>query len=502
MSARTYIAIDLKSFYASVECVERSLDPLDTNLVVADESRTSKTICLAVSPTLKGYGIGGRPRLFEVEQRMREVNAARCRKSPARRLTGGSTSARELQGHPEWRADFIIAPPRMAHYIRYSTRIYAIYLNYVAPEHIHAYSIDEVFMDVTDYLHAYGHDAHRMAMTIIRDVLRQTGITATAGIGTNLYLCKVAMDIVAKHLPADGDGVRIAALDEASYRATLWNHRPLTDFWRIGRGTMRRLEANGMHTMGDVARMSTVSENFLFRLFGVNAELIIDHAWGWEPCGIKDVKAYRPETHSLSNGQVLKCPYTTVQARTVVREMAEAAALDLLDKGMLTNQVTLTVSYDRESLTDPEIRALYDGPTSLDRYGRCVPKHAHGSRPLKRHTCSARLIATAATALYDAIVNPILLVRRLTLAVENVLPEGTAAKSTHVCVERDLFTDYEALETQREEEEKALEKERKMMEAALKVKKMFGKNALLKGTDFKEGATARDRNRQIGGHKA
>ena len=502
MSARTYIAIDLKSFYASVECVERGLDPLDTHLVVADASRTAKTICLAVSPSLKEYGIGGRARLFEVEQRMREVNERRRIWSPGRRLTGSSTSKAELENHPEWEAGYITAPPRMAFYIRYSTDIYAVYLKYVAPEHIHVYSIDEVFMDVTDYLHAYNHDARLMARTIVRDVLQQTGITATAGIGTNLYLCKVAMDIVAKHIPADADGVRIASLDEESYRRTLWTHRPLTDFWRVGRGTMHRLEAHGMYTMGDVARMSVISENFLFKLFGVNAELLIDHAWGWEPCTIGAIKAYRPATHSLSSGQVLTEPYPTAKARVVAREMAEAVALDLLDKRLVTNLLTLTVGYDRESLTDIIIRLQYDGPVVSDHYGRSVPKPTHGSRKLHRYTSSARLIAEAALEIFDTTVHQPLLVRRLTIAAGNVIPEETVGQVEKETGERDLFTDYEALEAAREKEDEALLKERKMMEAALKIKKKFGKNAFLKGTDLEEGATARERNRQIGGHKA
>lgn len=502
MSSRTYIAIDLKSFYASVECVERCLDPLDTHLVVADESRTSKTICLAVSPSLKGYGIAGRARLFEVEQRMREVNNERCRRAPGRRLTGTSVSKSELDGHPEWQAGYIVAPPRMAHYIKYSTDIYAVYLKYVAATHIHVYSIDEVFMDVTDYLHAYGGDAHLMARTIIRDVLQQTGITATAGIGTNMYLCKVAMDIVAKHLPADADGVRIACLDEETYRRELWDHRPLTDFWRIGKGTMHKLETHGMHTMGEVARMSVISENFLFRLFGVNAELLIDHAWGWEPCTIEAVKAYRPATHSLSSGQVLMSPYPTEKARIVVREMAEAVALDLLDKRLVANHLTLSIGYDRESLNDPETRMDYEGQIVTDHYGRNVPKPAHGSRKLERHTCSARRISETILEIFDSIVNPILLVRRITIAAGNAIPEDSVEEKKKEVGERDMFTDYEALERQRKTEEEALMKERKMMETTLKIKKKFGKNAFLKGTDLEEGATARDRNSQIGGHKA
>ena len=499
---RHYIAIDLKSFYASVECVERGLDALNTHLVVADKSRTDKTICLAVSPSLKAYGISGRARLFEVVQRVTEVNNQRRLKAPGGTFTGRSSSASELAANRQLALDYIVAPPRMAHYIAYSTRIYKIYMKYIAPEDIHVYSIDEVFIDATSYLDTYGMTAHELAMTMIRDVLSSTGITATAGIGTNMYLAKIAMDIEAKHMPADADGVRIASLDEESYRRTLWTHRPLTDFWRIGRGTMQRLEAHGMHTMGDVARMSVISENFLFKLFGVNAELLIDHAWGWEPCTIGAIKAYRPATHSLSSGQVLTEPYPTAKARVVAREMAEAVALDLLDKRLVTNLLTLTVGYDRESLTDIIIRLQYDGPVVSDHYGRSVPKPTHGSRKLHRYTSSARLIAEAALEIFDTTVHQPLLVRRLTIAAGNVIPEETVGQVEKETGERDLFTDYEALEAAREKEDEALLKERKMMEAALKIKKKFGKNAFLKGTDLEEGATARERNRQIGGHKA
>ena len=496
--ARTYIAIDLKSFYASVECVERGLDPLTTNLVVADRSRSEKTICLAVSPSLKAYGIPGRARLFEVEQRIREVNAERRRRAYGHRLTGKSVSAIELKAHPEWEVDYIAAPPRMAYYIEHSARIYQIYLNYIAPEDIHVYSIDEVFMDVTAYLNTYGITAHELARKIIGDVLRQTGITATAGIGTNLYLCKVAMDIEAKHIPADKDGVRIAELDEMTYRRKLWTHRPIKDFWRVGHGIARKLEQYGIYTMGDIARQSVRNEELLYQLFGVNAELLIDHAWGWEPCTMEAVKAYKPSANSFSSGQVLQEPYTVQKARVVVREMAESAALDLLDKRMVTDQMVLTVGYDTASLSN---RTKYNGEITTDHYGRKVPKHAHGTANLDRLTSSARLISDAVMELFDRITDPALLVRRINLTANHVTDEDTASRNP-VPVQYDLFTDYEAVEKKNAEEKEKLDKERKMQTAILKIKKQFGKNAILKGLNFEEGATAKERNKQIGGHKA
>lgn len=496
--ARTYIAIDLKSFYASVECVERGLDPLTTNLVVADRSRTEKTICLAVSPSLKACGIPGRARLFEVEQRIREVNAERRRRAYDHRLTGKSVSAIELKAHPEWEVDYIAAPPRMAYYIEHSTRIYQIYLKYIAPEDIHVYSIDEVFMDVTAYLNTYGITAHELARKIIGDVLRQTGITATAGIGTNLYLCKVAMDIEAKHIPADKDGVRIAELDEMTYRRKLWTHRPIKDFWRVGHGIARKLEQYGIYTMGDIARQSVRNEELLYQLFGVNAELLIDHAWGWEPCTMEAVKAYKPSANSFSSGQVLQEPYTVQKARVVVREMAESAALDLLDKRMVTDQMVLTVGYDTASLSN---RTKYNGEITTDHYGRKVPKHAHGTANLDRPTSSARLISDAVMELFDRITDPALLVRRINLTANHVTDEDTASRNP-VPVQYDLFTDYEAVERKNAEEKEKLDKERKIQTAILKIKKQFGKNAILKGLNFEEGATAKERNKQIGGHKA
>lgn len=501
---RTYIAIDLKSFYASVECVKMGLDPLTTNLVVADKSRTDKTICLAVSPSLKAYGIPGRARLFEVIQRLREVNAERQYHAPNLRFSGKSTNDTELRSHPELAIDFIAATPRMAFYMEYSTRIYNIYSHYVSPDDIHVYSIDEVFIDATNYLKTYHLSAHDMAMKLVQEVLTNTGITATAGIGTNMFLAKVAMDIVAKHIPADKDGVRIAQLDEMSFRQQLWNHRPLTDFWRVGRGIARRLEQNELYTMGMVARCSIENEELLYKLFGVNAELLIDHAWGWEPCTIADIKKYRPENNSLSSGQVLSTPYTAEKARIVTQEMCDNTALHLLEKRLVTNQVVLTVNYDSESLSDPERRRKYQGEIVIDYYGRPAPKPAHGSAMLPFHTSSSHIISDAVIAIYNRVVNPDLLVRRITIAVMNVLYEDevkiNSEKQTDPQLE--LFIDYEALEKQRKKADKELNKERRMQKTILDIKKKFGNNAILKGLSFQEGATAKERNSQIGGHKA
>ncbi|MBQ4356252.1 MAG: DNA methylase [Bacteroidales bacterium] len=500
MSDRTYIAIDLKSFYASVECVERGLDPLTTHLVVADVSRTEKTICLAVTPSLKAYGIGGRARLFEVAQRVREVNRER-RRQAGWKTTGKSANALELQAHPDWELDYIAAPPRMAHYIEVSTRIYQTYLKYIAPEDIHVYSIDEVFMDVTAYLGIYKMSAHDLAMKMIRDVLRTTGITATAGIGTNLYLCKVAMDIEAKHIPADKDGVRIAELDEMSYRRKLWDFKPLTKFWRVGPGIAERLAPYGIYTMGKIARLSEQNEELLYHLFGVNAELLIDHAWGWEPCTLDLVKQYRPETNSFSSGQVLQNAYDFRKARVVVREMADGAALDLVAKRLVTDQLTLTIGYDVESLTRPDVRSKYHGEVTTDRYGRKVPKHAHGTANLDGPTSSSHAIVDAVMELYDRIVNPDLLVRRIYLNTNHVVDESATARNAQP-EQLDLFADPEAEERKREQEQSALDKERRLQEARLAIKRKYGKNAILKGLNFEEGATAKDRNAQIGGHKA
>ena len=468
---RTYIAIDLKSFYASVECVDRGLDPLTTNLVVADASRTEKTICLAVSPSLKAYGIGGRARLFEVYQKARGV-------------------------------DFIIAPPRMARYLEVSNKVYETYLKYIAPEDIHVYSVDEVFMDVTAYLRSYKMTAHELAIKMIRDVLATTGITATAGIGTNMYLCKVAMDIMAKKMPADKDGVRIAELDEMSYRRELWDYQPITKFWRVGRGIADKLAIYGIDTMGKLARMSIRNEGLLYRLFGVNAELLIDHAWGWEPATMEAVKAYRPETNSLSSGQVLHEPYTFRKARVVICEMAEGMALSLVSKHLVADQLVLTVSYDAECLTRPEIREKYHGEITTNHYGKPVPKHAHGTFNFDRPTSSSRQIMDGATQLFDRCVNADLLVRRMNITANHVVPEASVVAKDQAPQQLDLFTDYEALEKQRQAEQAKLDKERRMQEVQLKIKKRFGKNAILRGLNFEEGATAKERNKQIGGHKA
>ena len=498
---RTYIAIDLKSFYASVECVDRGLDPLTTNLVVADVSRTEKTICLAVSPSLKTYGIGGRARLFEVVQLVREVNNERKR-AAGWRMTGKSYNDPELKANPSLELDYIAAPPRMAHYMEVSTMVYETYLKYIAPEDIHVYSIDEVFMDVTSYLGTYKMTAHELAMKMIRDVLATTGITATAGIGTNMYLAKVAMDIVAKKAPADKDGVRIAELDEMLYRRELWDYQPITKFWRVGRGIAEKLAIYGIDTMGKLARMSVQNEGLLYRLFGVNAELLIDHAWGWEPCTMEAVKAYRPETNSFSSGQVLQEPYTFKKARVVILEMAEGMALDLVSKRLVTDQLVLTVGYDAESLTNPEIRAKYHGEITTNHYGKTVPKHAHGSFNFKKPTSSSRLIMDGTTELFDRHVNPDLLIRRLNLTTNHVVSEASVATQENAPQQLDLFTDYEALKKQRQEEQAKLDKERRMQEVQLKIKQRFGKNAILRGLNFEEGATAKERNEQIGGHKA
>ena len=499
---RTYIAIDLKSFYASVECMARGLDPLTTHLVVADASRTEKTICLAVSPSLKAYGIPGRARLFEVVQRVKQVNAERRQRAPGRKLVGESSSSTELDAHPELAAAYEVAVPRMAHYIACSTQIYNVYLKYIAPEDIHVYSIDEVFMDVTHYLDVYHMSARELAMTMIRDVLQTTGITATAGIGSNLYLSKIAMDIVAKHVEPDADGVRIAALDEMGYRHTLWDHRPLTDFWRVGKGIADKLACHGIYTMGDIALCSVTHEDLLYKLFGVNAELLIDHAWGWEPCTIDMVKAYKSENHSFCYGQVLQQAYDFQKGRLVAHEMADAAALDLVDKRMVTDQIVLTVGYDIACLTDPKRRDAYYGPVTTDRYGRKVPKPAHGTINLERQTSSARKLIEAVLRLYDRIVDPDLLIRRLTLTTNHVVDEGAVAAPKDSCEQLDLFTDYAALEKQKQKEKEQLDKERKMQETMLTIKKKFGKNAILKGMNLQDGATAKDRNGRIGGHKA
>ncbi len=504
----TYIAIDLKSFYASVECVERSLNPLTTNLVVADVSRTEKTICLAVSPSLKAYGIPGRARLFEVVQKVREVNAMRRSRAPGGKLAGESCFADELQRRPELAVSYIAAVPRMAHYMEYSAKIYRIYLKYIAPEDIHVYSIDEIFADVSSYLKGYAMTARELAGTIIQDILTQTGITATAGIGSNLYLCKVALDIVAKQVKPDENGVRIAELNERKYRELLWGHRPLTDFWRVGKGYAKKLEESGLFTMGDIARCSLGKDNefhneeLLYRLFGVNAELLIDHAWGWEPTTIALVKQYKPGTSCISSGQVLQCPYDFERGKLVIKEMADFLALDLVEKRLVTDQIVLTVGYDMENLADAGRRRAYKGEVTVDRYGRRIPKHAHGTANLRAQTSSTEEIMRAALKLYENIVNPNLLIRRVNITANNLMEEDRAQEKEEKFVQMDLFTDYRAMEQQKKEETQRRKKERALQEAVLSVKHKYGKNAMLKGMNLEEGSTGRLRNSQIGGHRA
>jgi len=503
MPEKSYIAIDLKSFYASVECMQRGLDPMTTNLVVADESRTEKTICLAVSPSLKSYGVPGRPRLFEVVQKIKAVNNQRKWKAPKKTLVGESYNNTELQTRPELAVSYIVAPPQMAKYMEVSTQIYNVYLKYISPEDIHVYSIDEVFIDATHYLGTYKCTAHELAIRMIRDVLATTGITATAGIGTNMFLCKVAMDIVAKKMPADKDGVRIAELDEMSFRQQLWNHRPLTDFWRVGKGYAKKLEENGMFTLGDVAleSMTERGEDRLYKLFGVNAELLIDHAWGWEPCTIEEIKKYKPSTNSLGSGQVLHCPYDNEKARLIVHEMTDLLVLDLVEKHLVTDQLVLTVGYDIENLTDPKISKYYTGPVTTDHYGRQIPKHAHGTVNLDRQTSSTRIIVEAMLGLFDRIVDKKLLVRRVNISANRVVSENSVDTSAPM-EQLDLFTDYEELERKQKAEQAALEREKKAQKAIIELRKKYGKNAVLKGMNLQEGATTKDRNEQVGGHKA
>lgn len=506
-----YIAIDLKSFYASVECQERNLNPLTTNLVVADRERTEKTICLAVSPSLKAYGIPGRARLFEVVQRVKEVNQARVTKAPGRRFTGESWFSDELKTHPELAVSYVTAPPRMALYMDYSTRIYNVYLRYLAPEDMHVYSIDEVFMDVTHYLGMYQMTARELAAKMISDVMKETGITATAGIGTNLYLCKIAMDIGAKHVTPDENGVRIAELTEQSYRELLWDHRPLTDFWRVGTGIRKKLEEVGLYTMGDIARCSLggvrdyYNEDLLYKIFGINAELLIDHAWGYEPVTMDLIKSYRPETNCISAGQVLHCATDFTQTKIVVREMAEQLVLDLVEKKLVTDQVVLTVGYDIDNLKIPRIADRYHGEITVDRYGRSVPKHAHGTGNLGNMTASAARITDTIMELYERIVDPMLLARRITL-VANHLKEADSVKEEPVYEQLDLFSggllSDDTKEKDMQKEKEHLEKEKHLLEAMLSVKSKYGKNAILRAADLQEGATTIDRNRQIGGHKA
>jgi DNA polymerase V len=499
---RTYIAIDLKSFYASVECLERGLNPMTTNLVVADMSRTKKTICLAVSPSLKSYGIPGRPRLFEVVKKVKEINAKRISKAPNRKFSCESYDSNELKTSSQKSISYIVAPPRMELYIKYSTKIYSVYLKYVAPEDIHVYSIDEVFIDVTNYLKLYKLTPHQMAQMIIKDVLKTTGITATVGIGTNLYLAKIAMDIVAKHIKADKDGGRIAELNEMTYRKQLWNHRPITDFWRVGKGYAKKLEAHGIYTMGDIARCSIgkasdyYNEDLLYKLFGINAELLIDHAWGWEPCTIADIKAYKPKSNSIVSSQVLHKPYNYDKAKLIVQEMTELLVLDLVEKGLVTDQMVLTIGYDIENLKNKEKSKKYRGEVTIDNYGRKIPKHAHGTANIGRQTSSTMIIMEAVLALFDRIVDNNLLIRRVTLSANHVVSKDSVEKDCNK--QLNMFEDIEAAKEKKE----MLEREKKIQETMIEIKKKYGKNAILKGMNLEEDATTISRNEQIGGHKA
>ncbi len=504
-----YIAIDLKSFYASVECQDLDRNPLTTNLVVADRSRTEKTICLAVSPSLKKYGIPGRPRLFEVTQVVKEINIERLRKAPGHKFTGESDDEEALEKDPSLKLSFIAAVPRMARYIDISTTIYHIYLQYVAPEDIHVYSIDEVFMDVTKYLKIYNKTPRELAQMMIKQVMEETGITATAGIGTNMYLAKVAMDIVAKHTDPDENGVRMAELDEISYRQLLWDHEPLTDFWRVGRGYTRRLKALGINTMGDIARCSLggerefFNEDLLYKNFGINAELLIDHAWGYEPCTMEMVKSYKPDNNSVSQGQVLHCPYTYDKCRIIVKEMAEALALQLMEEEKVTDQIVLSIGYDAESLNDPEIRRKYHGDIGKDYYGRLIPVHAHGSYNLEEFTNLSDNIIEAALHIYDSQVDENLLMRRVTIVATRVLSETEAEKTVESSYEQlSLFVDYDEKEKEKKEKEAKNAKAKALQKATLEIQKKFGKTAIVRGTSYEEGATGMDRARQIGGHKA
>ena len=492
---KIYVAIDLKSFYASVECKERGLDPITTNLVVADSSRTEKTICLAVSPALKSYGIPGRARLFEVIQKVKEVNIYRKRKATNRTFTGSSYNDIELRKNKNLELSYIIAPPRMAYYMKYSSKIYKIYLKYFSSEDIYVYSIDEVFIDVTHYLKTYNMEAKELVTKVIQDVYQTTGITATAGIGTNLYLCKIAMDIVAKHVKPDKNGVRIAGLDEMAYRKLLWNHRPLTDFWRVGKGYTKKLEEHGMYTMGDVARMSVKNEDLLYKLFGVNAELLIDHAWGWENVTIESIKAYRPATNSICSGQVLHCPYNYENTKLIVKEMTELLALDLVERGLVTNQIVLEVGYDVENLKTQAISSLYNGEITTDKYGRKVPKHAHGTINIDHQTASSKVLTEHIMELYKQIVNKQLLVRRINITVNNVVNENMVKTSDYEQI--NLFVDYKEVNEKRKKEKA----EKEIQKAMIDIKSKYGKNAILKGMNLQKEGTTIERNRQIGGHK-
>lgn len=498
---RIYMCIDLKSFYASVECRERKLDPMTTNLVVADASRTEKTICLAVSPSLKAYGIPGRARLFEVIQKVKEINQERRRKNHYKPFTGKSSDAKELEEHPEYELDFIAAPPRMKYYMKYSTDIYNIYLKYISSDDIFVYSIDEVFCDITNYLNYYKKTAKELVTMIIKDVYETTGITATSGIGTNLYLAKVAMDIVAKHVEANEFGVRVALLNQKTYRKLLWGHKPLTSFWRVGPGYAKKLEENGMYTMGDVARMSLKDEDLLYQLFGVNAETLIDHAWGYEPTTIDLVKAYKPTTNSVSSGQVLHEPYDFKKARLIVSEMTDLLVLDLVKKNLVTSQIVLTIGYDIENLSNPDLRKNYHGEIKMDHYGRFVPKHAHGTINLDYKTSSTKAIMEATLKLYDRIVDGTLLIRRINITAANVVDASKVPETPTKVEQYDLFTDYEALEKQKKETIAREKEENNLQHVLLDIKEKYGKNAILKGMNLEEGGTTIERNEQVGGHR-
>lgn len=500
MTEKIYAAIDLKSFYASVECVERGLDPLNTNLVVADASRCTTTICLAVSPSLKSFGVPGRPRLFEVIQKVKEQNLIRQKRNYGRVLQGSSHQFDQLQKNPYLAIDYITATPRMAHYLKYSAKIYEIYLRYIAPEDIHVYSIDEVFMDISGYLKNSGMNAHDFIRNIIADVLKETGITATAGIGTNLYLCKVAMDIVAKHQEPDKDGVRIAQLDEMSYRKLLWDHQPITDFWRVGGGYARRLAQHDMYTMGDVARCSIDNQALLYKLFGVNAELLMDHAWGKETCTMADIKAYQPSNHSTSIGQVLHCAYDYDKAKLIVKEMSDQLSLNLVSQQLVCNGVSLSIGYDIDNLKDDQ-GFFYKGEVVIDHYGRKIPKHAHGSRGLGCYSSASTLIRAAMCDIFDSVVDPVLTIRRINVTACNVIPQSQA-KNIETTEQLNLFVDYEKVDQQKAALEKQMQKEQSVQETLLQIKQKYGKNAVLKGMNLEEGATTKQRNEQIGGHKA
>ena len=495
-----YISIDLKSFYASVECKERGLDPITTNLVVADSSRTEKTICLAVSPSLKAYGIPGRARLFEVVQKVKQVNSNRIRMAPKNEFTGESYNDIELKKNPSLKLDYIVAPPRMSYYMKYSTKIYNIYLKYFSSDDLFAYSIDEIFCDITPYLNTYKKKPEQIVTMVLQDVYNSTGITATAGIGTNMYLCKIAMDIVAKHAKPNENGVRIAYLDEMKYRELLWNHRPITDFWRVGNGYAKRLEKYRIFTMGDVARASIENEDLLYKLFGVNAELLIDHSWGWEPCTIKDVKSYKPTSNSISLGQVLHCPYNYEQTKIIVKEMVESLTLQMVEKRLVTSQMVLTIGYDVENINNKNINNSYKGEITIDRYGRQVPKHAHGTANLDHKTSSTKLITEAVINLFERIIDKNLLTRRINITANNVVNEQEA-KTENSFEQINLFTNFGSLNEQNEKKRKKELAEKEMQKAILNIKRKYGKNAILKGMNFEEGATMRDRNKQIGGHK-